>query len=92
MGGRFPGKYPPKMRVVAVVNIFVLVFISLIVLVRAEIILLHLFSISKVAIWFVVGFSALGTVLNTITPSKIERIWAPIAAIQLITSLVIALS
>lgn len=92
MGGKFPGKYPPKMRVVALVNILVLVLIALIVLVKAEIILLHLFSISKVAIWFVVGFSALGTVLNTITPSKIERIWAPVAAIQLITSLVVALS
>jgi hypothetical protein len=92
MGGKFPGKYPPKMRVVALINILVLVLITMIVLIRAEIILLHLFSISKVAIWFVVVFSALGTVLNTITPSKIERIWAPVAAIQLIVSLVVALS
>jgi len=92
MGGKFPGKYPPKMRVVAVANIFVLVLISLIVLVRAEMILPQLFSFSRIAIWFVVAFSAIGTILNTITPSKIERIWAPVALIQLITSFVLALS
>jgi hypothetical protein len=92
MGGKLPDKYPPKMRVVAVVNIFALVLISLIVLVRAEMILPHLFSISKIAIWFVVAFSAIGTILNTNTPSKIERIWAPVALIQLIASLGIALS
>lgn len=46
---------------------------------------------SKYAIWFVVVFSGMGTVLNTITRSKIERIWAPVSAIQLITSTVVAL-
>ena len=30
--------------------------------------------------------------LNTITPSKIERIWAPVALIQLIISIMVAVS
>jgi hypothetical protein len=30
--------------------------------------------------------------LNSITPSKIERIWAPVSLIQFITSLIVALS
>ena len=92
MGGKYPGKYPPKMRIAAVLNILVLIFLSLIVLVRANMILTHLLSFSKFAIWFVVVFSAIGTVLNTITPSKIERIWAPLAGLQLITSLIVALN
>ncbi|HKL42810.1 MAG TPA: hypothetical protein VJ962_09565 [Clostridia bacterium] len=92
MGGKFPGKYPPKMRVVAVINIFLLAFFALVVLIRAELLLPQLFQFSRIAIWFIVVYSAIGTVLNTITPSKIERIWAPVAGLQLITSILIAIS
>ena len=28
MGGRYPGKYPPKMRIVAVINMLLLGFIA----------------------------------------------------------------
>lgn len=92
MGGKFPGKYPPKMRVVAVINIFVLWLIAAIVLTRAKMLFTLFFSFSETAIWVVVVFFAIGTVMNTITPSKIERIWAPVAGIQLIISISIALS
>ncbi|HSI76835.1 MAG TPA: hypothetical protein VK957_13115 [Lunatimonas sp.] len=92
MGGKYPGKYPPKMRVVAVINMLVLVFVAAIVLSHADLILPQLKSISRTGIWFVVGFLGLGTVLNTITPSKIERIWAPVALIQMIAVIIIAIS
>lgn len=39
-------------------------------------------GISDTGIWVVLGFYALSTVMNTITRSKIERIWAPVALIQ----------
>jgi len=91
MGGRYPGKYPPKMRVVALINIFILCFIAVIVLSKADIILPQIKPFSNIGIWFVVAFLGTGTVLNAITPSKIERIWAPVALIQLITSLVVAM-
>lgn len=92
MGGKYPGKYPPKMRLVAVINMLVLFLILAIVLSEAEIIVPQLKPISRIGIWFVVVFFGIGTVLNIITPSKIERIWAPVAAIQLITSVMIAIS
>lgn len=92
MGGKYPGKYPPKMRAVAVINILILLFIGIIGLSRANLLFTPLMSFSKPAMWVVVVFFAIGTVMNTITPSKIERIWAPIAGIQLITSILIALS
>ncbi|MCS7052657.1 MAG: hypothetical protein NZM09_02860 [Ignavibacterium sp.] len=92
MGGKFPGKYPPKMRMVAAFNALVLFFFCVIVLSRANFIAPQLFSFSKTAIWFVIIFFGISTVMNIITPSKIERIWAPVAAFQLITSLIIALS
>jgi hypothetical protein len=92
MGGKFPGKYPPKMRVVAIINILILLLIAVIVLSRAELLLPQMFSFSRIAIWVVVLFFGIGTVMNIITPSKIERIWAPVAGIQLIISILIALS
>ena len=92
LGGRYPGKYPPKMRFVAIINMIVLCFIAVIVLARADLILPQLTSFSKIGIWFVVAFFSLGTVMNTITPSKIERIWAPVALFQLITSIIVGIS
>lgn len=92
MGGKFPGVYPVRMRMAAGLNALLIGFLALIVLAKAELILPALFPFANGAIWFVVGFSALGTVLNTITPSKIERIWAPVLLIQFVCSLWIALS
>ncbi len=92
MGGKYPGKYPPKMRIVAIINMIILSFIVAIVLSQADLLLPQLKSISSIAIWFVVVFFGIGTVLNIITPSKIERIWAPVSLTQLITSIIVALS
>ena len=92
MGGKYPGKYPPKMRIVAVVNMLLLIFIAAIVLSEANLMFPQLKTISGVGIWVIVIFFVIGTIMNTITPSKIERIWAPVALIQLITSLIVAIS
>ena len=92
MGGKYPGKYPPKMRVVAVVNILILGFLVAIVLSEADLMFLWLKPISGIGIWVVVAFFVPGTIMNTITPSKIERIWAPVALLQLITCIIVAVS
>lgn len=91
MVGKYPGKYPPKMRVVAVVNVFILAGMAVVVLSRAGVILPSLMPFSKIAIWVVALFFLAGTIMNTITPSKIERIWAPVALGQLIASILLAL-
>lgn len=92
MGGRYPGKYPPKMRIVAVLNMLILAFIAAITLSEANLMFPQLNKISGIGIWVIVVFFLIGTIMNTITPSKIERIWAPVALIQLITSLIVAIS
>jgi len=90
MGGKFPGKYPPKMRVVSLINSFILSIIAVIVLIKADIILPQYKSVSNIAIYFVVAFSAVATFLNIITPSKIERkIWAPVTALLLTASIIV---
>ena len=91
MGGRFPGTYPWKMRLVAIVQIIILFFFALIVLIRAGIVSSRYDEFSMTAIWFVVGFLVLSVVLNLITPSKKERaIWAPTSILLLVTSLIVA--
>ena len=92
MGGKYPGKYPPKMRVTAVLNMFVLSFLAKIVLVKAGIMLPQFLSFSTYAIWFVVFFGLVSVVLNTITKSKIERIWIPVALTQFVCSLMVAIN
>lgn len=92
MGGRYPGKYPPKMRVFAIINMIILSFMAIIVLSRAGLLLPGIKPISEILVWFVTAFFCLGTVLNTITPSKIERLWAPVALGQLITCIIVAIS
>jgi hypothetical protein len=91
MGGKFKGKYPPKMRIVALMNAAVMAFVGMVVLARAEFFLPSWYSFSKIAIWFVVGFSVIALVLNSITHSIWERrIWVPVTAGMLITSVVVA--
>jgi hypothetical protein len=91
MGGRYPGKYPPKMRWVAVLNLVVVALMAIVVLSRAGLIFNDVMPFARIAIWVVVVMFLAGTVMNTITPSKIERIWAPVALLQFVTSLLVAL-
>ena len=92
MGGKYPGKFPPKIRIAAVIQLLILMFFGGIGLIRSRLILSSFFDFSSNAIWFVVGFFVLGTLMNLITPSKKERnIWAPITFILLLSSLRITL-
>ncbi len=93
MGGKYPGKFPPKIRVAAIIQLLILVFFGIIGMVRSGLILSPFYDFSAKGIWFVVGFFVLGTLMNSITPSKKElNIWAPITFILLLSSLRIALS
>ena len=93
MAGKFPGRLPPRMRAVAFVQIFVLLFLGAIMWTRAGIIFPQWYLASGKFIWGVVAFGVLGFIMNLITPIKWERIiWAPVAAILLISSVIVAMS
>jgi len=91
MGGKYPRKYPPFMRVIALVNMVIIGFTAIIVLSRAQLMFNGFSDFSRIGIWFVVGFYFLGTIMNTITPSKIERIWVPVVLTMCICALIVAL-
>jgi hypothetical protein len=93
MGGRYPGRFPPAMRVAAVVQVGIYALMGAVVFSRAGVALPDWFEVSRVAVWVVVGVSALAAVLNLITPSKWERrLWAPVAILMLATALRVAMA
>lgn len=92
MGGAFPGKFPPRLRVAAVVQAAILGLLAAVVLSHAG--LLHgNRSLSPAwMIWCVVAFAAVGVVLNSISPSPGERrIWVPVTILLLASSVAVAL-
>lgn len=91
MGGKYPGRYPRKMRIVAVFNFVILLFFAAIVSSRAGLIFTQLKPFSGVAIWVVAAFFFVGTIMNSITPGRIERIWAPVALALCVSTVVVAL-
>ena len=93
MGGRVSGRLPTGMRVLALVQALILVVIELTILIRGNIIFNMYYKLAEKAIWVIVVFFVLGTVMNMITKSKIERyIWAPVNIILLTSTVLIALS
>ena len=93
MGGRFPGVFPPPMRVAAFVQAVLLSLLALIVLSRAGFLFLQWAGGATWAVWVAVAASTVALVLNSMTPSRAERrIWAPAAGVMLICSLAVALS
>jgi hypothetical protein len=93
MGGRYPGKLPPKMRTTAFIQIIIIFVFACIVLIKSGLIFSQFYFIGRIAIWFVVAFFVLGSVLNLLTPSKGERmIWGPVNILLLATSIYVALN
>ena len=93
MGGKFPGRFPPAMRVAAVGQAALLGFMAAVVMSRAGLLLSDWAQVSVWLMWVIVAFSAVSLVLNTITPSAGERrIWVPMAIVLFTSSLTVALT
>jgi hypothetical protein len=93
MAGKFPGQFPFAMRIAAFVQAVVLMLLTVVVGARADLIFPQWRFLSERLCWGVVVFSALGLMMNLITPAKWERIiWAPVAAVLFASSFVVAIS
>lgn len=92
MGGAFPGKYPPAMRLAAVVQAVILGAIALAVLSIAGVVAAPWGATPAWIAWAISGLLVIGLVLNLITPSAGERrIWAPTVGVMLVCGVVVAL-
>jgi hypothetical protein len=91
MGGRFR-TFPPRLRVAAVVQAVVLLLLAAIVLSAAGVVVPSLTEGRRWLVWVPVAISAVSLLLNLLTPSARERrIWAPVGAVMLASSLIVAL-
>jgi hypothetical protein len=89
MGGMFPGRLPPSLRVAAFAQAALIAAMALVVLSRAGLVFPGWAGRRRV--WLVVAFAAVSLVLNLITPSAGERaLWAPVALLLLVSSTVVA--
>ncbi len=91
MGGAFPDRFPPGMRIAALVQGVLLALSVAVVLSRAGLAVPKWSAASVWLTWVVVAFSALSLFLNVITPSAEERrVWMPVALVMLVSSLIVA--
>ena len=93
MGGAFPDRFPPPMRVAALVQGFLIGALAVTVLSAAGLVLPDLTVAFPWLPWVAVAVSALAVVLNAISRSAGERrIWVPVALVLLVSSLLVALN
>ena len=89
-GGAYPGVLPLHMRGASLCSALLLLAFAYEVSARAALVRRRLKTSAK-TIWVVVGYSALGAFMNTITPSFWERvIWFPVTLGLLACSFVVA--
>ena len=92
MGGVAPGRFPPRLRVAAVVQAVLIGLLAVAVLSAAGLVLTALAVAVPWLVWVAVVVSALAVVLNAISRSAGERrIWVPVASLLFVSSLLVAL-
>ena len=93
MGGAFSGRFPPRMRVAAIVQAMVLTVLAVIVVSHAGLAGASVAEAAPWLVWLAVAVAAASLVLNAISPSAGERrIWVPVAIVLTLTSLVVGVS
>ena len=93
MGGVSPGQYPAVLRMTALIQAMLVAMMAVVVLARAGLVLPRWHTESRWLIWLVIGLAGMSLLLNLFSPSAGEqRIWVPVALIQLASALVVAVS
>ena len=67
--GKYPGRLPVRIRIVAAFSAGLLIVFALVVEVRAGVVAAPWQTLSRSLIWLVVAYCGLGTIANAITPS-----------------------
>ena len=92
MGGAVPGRFPPRMRVAAIIQAILIALLTIAVLSAAGLLVPDLALRFPWLVWVAVVVSAIAVVLNAISRSSGERrVWVPIATVMLVSSLLVAL-
>jgi hypothetical protein len=93
MGGGYPGRLPPRMRIAALGSAVLLVAFGAIVAARSALAFHRWYRASRWLMWVVVAYTIIGVALNAMTRSVRERaVWLPVAVALAASALVVALS
>ncbi len=93
LGGRWPGRLPPRIRLLPVLSLALLGLFSAVILARADLALPLLQPHSDALAWVVVGYCGLGCIANAMTPGKRERrLWLHVVLGMVALSLIVATS
>lgn len=91
-GGRHPGKLPAGYRIgSAIAGLFFYPAVAWILLDAAGVLGDDTSSGGWAGLWVLTGLFALSTVINLISPSKVERIWAPVALVLTVCCAILAI-
>lgn len=91
-GGQHPGVLPTGCRIgSAVSGLVVFPLAALYVADAAQLIDVAWLPGGSVVMWVLLGYFALGTVMNAISRSRIERVWAPVNLALAVCCLLVAL-
>lgn len=92
-GGQHERVLPRRLRIASVVSIVIYGLIASVALDRAGVLTLFPATFSRIAMWVVFGYLALGVLMNLVSRSKAERFtMTPVAAVLALLALGIALS
>lgn len=90
-GGQHEGTLPSRLRVGSAVAVVLYAVFAVLVLERAHLLDVLPTSVSRVGIWVLVGYLALGVLLNAISRSKAERMaMTPVAAVLALACVLVA--
>ena len=80
-GGQSPGRLPSRLRVASLVAAALLAFIAWVIAAAAGLVVASPLPESWLgpATWIATGYFGLGTIVNLISRSPVERWWAPVA-------------
>ena len=93
MGGAYHGRFPPPLRLAALIQALLLAVLALGVLSRAGLVDMPVVRDLPWLVWAAAAFSAVSLVLNAVSRSPGERrIWVPVAIVMLGSSLIVAVS
>ena len=93
LGGRWRNSLPLHARFIAVVSAALLGAFAIVITARSGLAFVPLQSWAPTLSWVVVGYCALGTLANMVTPSRRERaVWLPVVLCMLVLSIFVAAS
>jgi hypothetical protein len=91
-GGQHPGRLPARLRIASIVAIVILAFLGWLVAAAAGILTAAPMPASWLtpATWVATAYFALGAIVNLISRSPIERLWAPVALATAVCCAIVA--